>query len=147
VEGVILFRQPSGDADHLGESQLDHASGVGERRVKDRDSLIGRAAEIDMVGADAERPDRNGLCGIGQDGPRHPGPRADAEQLHALQSLAQFPLVERARKCAHVDASISEASSGIRVDAFYQEGLHTPIPSGCPDIFASLSRDGQDLPG
>lgn len=34
VEGVIHFRQPSGEADHLGESQLDHASGVGERRVE-----------------------------------------------------------------------------------------------------------------
>jgi len=75
-----------------------------------------------------------------------PGSPSGCRATDALQSLAQFPVVERARECAHLDASVSGASSGIRVDAFYQEGLHSPIRSGCPDIFASLSPDEQGLP-
>ena len=55
----VLLRQPPGHGDDLGQRELDHAAGVGERRVEHRDAAPARGGHVDLVDADAEGADRD----------------------------------------------------------------------------------------
>ena len=69
--------------DDLGQRQLDHAAGVGERRVEHRDAAPARRGQVDLVGADAEGADRHQIRGRGQHALGDLGLGPDAEQVHA----------------------------------------------------------------
>ncbi len=54
----VLLGEAAGQRDDLGDHQLHHAAGVGEGGVEHRHAPPGRGGQVDLVGADAERPDR-----------------------------------------------------------------------------------------
>ena len=63
VHAGVLLGQPAGQRDDLGEGELDDAAGVGERRVEHRDARRCGGRQVDLVGADAERADRDQAVG------------------------------------------------------------------------------------
>ncbi len=63
VHAGVLLGEPAGQRDDLGDGQLDDAAGVGERRVEDGDAAARGGGQVDLVGADAERADRQPGCG------------------------------------------------------------------------------------
>jgi hypothetical protein len=135
-EGVLLG-QPAGHRDDLGEGQLDHRAGVGEGRVEDGDAGLRRGGEVDLIGADAERADRDEAVRGLKDlrGDLRLGP--DAEQLHTLDALDQLDLVEGVADGLDLVTRCLEPGNRVRVNAFEQQdshlglvGHHFPFMSG-----------------
>ena len=115
VQVGALVGQPPGERDDLGDRQLDHAAGVGERRVEDRDPALRGGGEIDLVGADAERADRQQVgCGV-ERGRGDLGLRADPEQVDAgsrSASSAGSSAPATARRCMPAASSRSRRRGG-----------------------------------
>ena len=104
----------------LGDGQLHDAAGVGERRVEGGDAHLGRAGQVDLVGADAEGPDRDQVGSGVQHGGGHRRLGADAQQLHAIEGRDQLRLVECALDLLDVDAAFGEQPDTLGVDVLQQ---------------------------
>ena len=120
VHGRVLVGQPPGQGDDLGDHQLDHAAGVGERGVEHHRAPLGGGGEVDLVGADAERPDRQQVRGRIEHGPGHRGLGPDAEQLDAREGGDQLRLVERAGDRLDGDPPLGEQPHPVGVDVLQQ---------------------------
>ena len=116
VQLGVLFRQPAGQRDDLREHQLDHAAGVGERRVEDRDPVPRRGGQIDLVDADTERAHRDQVRRRREGPLGEVRPRADAEQADAGQRLDQLVLAQRALARFHLVAGLGQPGNGVWVD-------------------------------
>ena len=120
VHPLGLLDQPAGQRDDLAEHQLDDAAGVGERRVEDGDAALGRAGQVDLVGADAEAPDRQevlpGVEHLGGD----LGVGADPEQGHARQGVGELVAGERPGPLLDLEPGAAERVRGGRMDALQQ---------------------------
>ncbi len=57
----VSFRDTAQQQQQFANYQLRHGTGVGERRVKDRDTAFGGSVQVDLVGADAEAANSNQL--------------------------------------------------------------------------------------
>ena len=123
VHLLRLLRQSSRERDDLADDELDDAAGVGVGRVEGSDPVGCGRVEVDLVGADAEGPDREQI-GVLDDLRGQVGPGADAEQLHTLQRLDQVVLAQGARTGLDLDPRRLEDLVGAGVDAFEQECLH-----------------------
>jgi len=122
VQGLVPVCQPSHQGDHLGQGDLDHRAGVGERCVEDRDATLGRCPHVDLVGADAEGADRPEIGGLRQDPLGHLGLGSDAQQLHAIEGGDQLVLVEGAGSRQHLGAVGAQDRGGKGVQVLQQEG-------------------------
>jgi hypothetical protein len=70
------------------------ASSTTLRVLENGDALAGRGGQIDLVGADAERADRDEVGRRPQDRSRHAGLGSDAEQRDAGDALQKLVLVQ-----------------------------------------------------
>jgi hypothetical protein len=117
VHAGVLVGQSPGQRDDLGQGQLHHATGVGERCVEHRHAPRGGGDQVDLVGADAERADREQPGrGVEHRG-RHLGLGPDTEQVHVGHALDQLGLVQRPAQRLDVDAVGLQPGYRIRVDA------------------------------
>ena len=120
VHLVGLLGQPASQRDDLGDHQLDHAAGVGVRRVEGRHAPAGGGVEVDLVGPDAEGAD--GLqVGRGEHALGDLGVRPDADHRDALQRLDQLLLAQGAGAGVHADTVALEDVGRRGVDVLEQE--------------------------
>jgi hypothetical protein len=120
----VLLGQPPGERDDLREGKLDDAACVGKGRVEHRDAARVGGFEVDLVGADAKRTDRQQ---VGRGRKRRRGDvrlGADAEQLHPLERLDQLALAQRPIDGVDGDAGVGQQGHRIRVDVFEEECTH-----------------------
>jgi hypothetical protein len=116
----------AGQHDHLAEDQLGDRAGVAERRVEHGDAGVAGGGELDLVGADAEGPDRVEPGDGREDAARDAGLAADPEHQRAgagqaAQGLDQRGLAEAAGRRVHDDPVAGELLVGGRVDVLEQE--------------------------
>ena len=147
VHQGVFDGQPAGQSDEFGDGELDDAAGVGEGGVEDGDPRGAGRAQVDLVGADAERADRQqlrrrleNLCGDVGFGP-------DAEQVDALEAADQLVLVQRPGELLDVVAGGAQHGGAVGMDVFEQErarrcGRNHGIPSG-----PSFNVPGSMVPG
>ena len=122
VERAVALGQAPGQRDDLGQGDLHDRPGVRERGVERRDTVRGGGLEVDLVGADAERADRDEVrCGL-DDAGGHVGLGPDAEDVDALERLDQLGLVHGPGSHGHVDAGGLEDRGGEWVQVFEEEG-------------------------
>jgi len=83
---------------------------------------VGRRGEVDLVGADAERPDRQQLGAGGQHllGQRRVG--AQAEHRHPTDTFEQLGLAEGPVEALHGEACVAQREGGVVVDVLQQQG-------------------------
>src|SRR3954453_9707035 len=130
VQSLVPLGEPTGHRDDVGDRELHHGAGVGVGRVERRDPTRGCAREVDLISADAERPDGYEL-GSGLHDPRGDvGLRADPEQVHAVERTDQLVLVERRGQGADLDTGIAEDLGRERVHVLQQQGSHGTTVSG-----------------
>ena len=117
---VLLGEMPS-QRDDLGQRQFDDAAGVGERCVEHGNAASRSRREIDLVGADAERADRDQVRGRLEHARGHLGLRANTKQLDAGQCGDELVFVQRT--AARFDRVIGFAQErvGIGVDLLEQQ--------------------------
>ena len=122
-QGVLVGQVPR-HRDDLGDRELDHAAGVGVGRVEHRDPGGRGRRQVDLVGTDAERSDRQQAVSLGEHlgGDRGLGP--DAEQLDAIERGHQLVRVERTLGGADLDPALTEQPLGLRVDVLQQQRSH-----------------------
>jgi len=124
VHGLVLLGEPPGQRDDLGQGQLDHAARIRVRGVEHGDAAGRGARQVDLVGADAERPDREQIGGSGEHGLGDPGLGPDAEQRHAGQRGCQVAFAEGGSLLDDLQPGILERLDGVRVDVLEQQRLH-----------------------
>ncbi|MCY1551597.1 hypothetical protein D9M68_879390 [compost metagenome] len=90
VRHCALFGYTAQQQDGFAQHQLGHRAGVGERGVEHCDASLARCHQIHLVGADAEAADGDQLGGMGQHLGRELGARANADEVHIGDLLAQF---------------------------------------------------------
>jgi hypothetical protein len=113
--------QPAGQRDDLGDRQLDDAAGVGVGRVEDRDAALRGGPQVDLVGADAERADRQQVGGGVEDLLRDVRRRADAEQVDALHGLDELVLAQRPVAGLDLEALAPQEVGAVDVDVLQQQ--------------------------
>ena len=121
-----LLRQPPRERDDLADHELDHAPGVGVRRVERGHAPARRRCEVDLVGADAERTHRDE---VGRRRERPIGQervRPDAEEVEAGQGRHQLVLGQRPWAGLHLDAGARETLRRGRMDVLQEQGAHAP---------------------
>ncbi len=129
VHRRVLLGQAPGQRDDLRDRELDHAAGIGERRVEDGDALAGGGGEVDLIGADAERADRREPVGSTEYASTDLCLRTDAEQCHARDPLDQLVLVQAASR------GLDEVTLGLqshyrfRVDILQQQCTDLSVAS------------------
>ena len=117
--------------DDFADRQLRHRAGVGEGRVEDRDAADARGGQRDLVGADAEAADRDQPVGGLEHFFPELGARADADHVHALQSLAQLRAVQRLGQTGDVlVAGGAEKLDGGLMNALQQQNLDLVLGQG-----------------
>src|SRR6266550_1842918 len=123
----VLVREPPGQRDDLGDRELDHAAGVGERRVEDGDAPLRGCLQVDLVGADAERADREQLGRGVQDALRDVRLGADAQQGDRTDPVDQLVLVERAVERLDLEVGGAQHRHGVRMDLFEQKYAYRAV--------------------
>ncbi|MNY27659.1 hypothetical protein D3C86_1615760 [compost metagenome] len=111
-----------GDAAHqhdrLADHQFRHRARVGERGIEHRNAGVGRRAEVDLRGADAEAAHRQQLAGLGEGFRRERGGGADAKQFVPLHRLLQGFAGQGLALRGDVDLMAPQHLLGAGVDIF-----------------------------
>ncbi|MPM93003.1 hypothetical protein SDC9_140139 [bioreactor metagenome] len=118
----ILGRYATQQQNGLAQHQLSHRACIGIRRIEHRHAMIARGLQIDLVGADAKRPHRHQLVGLGEHVGRELRARTDAQEMHVGQALHQF--IPGERPLHRFDLRIARSVQHIQragVDAFQQQ--------------------------
>ena len=124
MHGGVLVGQVPGHGDDLGDHQLDHTAGVGERSVEHHGPALGGRGQVDLVGADAEGADGQQVRGRVQDPPRHCGLGADAEHRHPTERIDQLRLVQRSLGGLDGNAALDEQADAFGMDVLQQQSFH-----------------------
>ena len=120
--GIGSRNDPAQQKDNLADHQFRHAPRVGEWRIEDRNPVPPGGVDIHLVGADAEAPDRDQPVGGFDNFRGDLRPRADAEQMHALDGFLQLVPIERLRQPRHAGIARSRHHiHGAVVDTFQQQ--------------------------
>ena len=117
----VPLAEPTREHDDLREHHFCDASGVSKRRVKDRDSECASLRMVDLIGSDAEAPDREEALCLGEHLRRHLGFAADSEHMNVSNFLRQCCWAERTGKRFDLKTLLREALNGQRMDVFEQE--------------------------
>ena len=127
VQQARGVRHASHQHDELADGQFHHAAGVAVGRVEDRHAVRGGGGEIDLLGADAEAPDRKQPVGGAQDARGDARLGADAQDAHALHGTHQFVLAERIAQHLDPVALVAQQARGVRVHVLAEERRHAAL--------------------
>jgi hypothetical protein len=106
----------------LAQHQFGHGTGVGVRRVEDRNTLLHRGLEFDLIGADAEAADGDQLVGGGQHLFGDLGAGADADEMGVFDLFDQGVFIQRSFQVLDIGVAVGlEHVQCVLVHAFQQQ--------------------------
>ncbi len=113
----------AGQHHDLREDHLGDRARVGERRVEHRDAVRVRRLEVDLVGADAEAPEREQAARGLERRALHLGLAADAEHVHVGDVRRELLALERVLERLDLEPLGLEELDGALVDSLEQQHL------------------------
>ena len=92
--------------------------------LKHGDARAGGGVQVDLVGADAERADRQQIGGLRNDPLGDLGARSDAQQADAVERVDQLVLAEGTSPVLDLEPALGEHADGLGMDVLQQQGFH-----------------------